>query len=426
MTTPNQRPLLATRYWLVLGMFLLSVLLYVDRVCISSAKSEIASDLQLSDKQIGWVLSSFALGYALFQVPCGMLADRFGPRIILSAVVTFWSCFTALTAAATGFVSMLAYRFLFGAGEAGAFPGCARAVYSWIPMKERGFMQGLTFSGGRIGAALTLPVVAWMVKHAGWKGSFIILGVVGVAWATFWFLWFRDDPESHPRISDEERQHILKTRQQAATGNETIPKLTTAQLFGSRNVWLLMGQYFASNFTFFFCLSWLLPYLKTRYALPTVDAAFYAAIPPLAGAFGHWTAGGVIDAIYRRGKWTASRRAPAMFGFTLAVIGLLVSVQMDTVLSTVLWLAVAIFGADMTIAPSWTVCIDIARKNSGAVSGTMNMAGNLGSFITSLAFPYLLAWTGSPQAFFYVGAALNALAVLAWLGTRPERKLEDY
>ena len=152
-----------TRYWLVLGLFLLSVLLYVDRVCISSAKSEIATDLQLSDKQIGWVLSSFALGYALFQVPCGMLADRFGPRIILSAVVTFWSCFTALTAAATGFVSILAYRFLFGAGEAGAFPGCARAVYSWIPMKERGFMQRLTFSGDRIGAALNaLAVLAWL------------------------------------------------------------------------------------------------------------------------------------------------------------------------------------------------------------------------------------------------------------------------
>ena len=426
MTAARRPPLIPTRYWLVFGMFLLSVLLYVDRVCISSAKSEIAADLQLSDKQMGWVLSSFALGYALFQVPCGVLADRFGPRLILSAVVTFWSFFTALTAAAQGYLSMLVCRFLFGAGEAGAFPGCARAVYSWIPMKERGVMQGITFSGGRIGAALTLPIVAWMVREVGWKWSFVVLGVVGVAWATFWYLWFRDDPETHPRISDAEKQHILTTRQQAVSGNEVVPRLTSAQLLGSRNVWLLMAQYFCSNFTFFFCLTWLLPYLKNRYSLPTVEAAFYAAIPPLAGAFGHWTAGGVIDAIYRRNHWAASRRVPAMVGFALAVIGLLVSMQMDTVLSTVLWLAVAVYGADMTIAPSWTVCIDIARKNSGAVSGTMNMAGNLGSFITSLAFPYLLAWTGTPMAFFYVGAALNALAIVAWLFTRPQLKLEDY
>lgn len=426
LSVSEHKPLIPTRYWLVFGMFLLSMLLYVDRVCISSAKSEIALDLSLTDKQMGWVLSSFALGYALFQVPCGILADRFGPRIILSAVVTFWSFFTALTAAAQGYVSMLIYRFLFGAGEAGAFPGCARAVYSWIPMSERGFMQGVTFSGGRLGAALTLPAVAWMVTHIGWKGSFVVLGAIGVVWAIFWYWWFRDTPETHPSISESEKQHILRTRQQAVSDDEVVPALTTKQVLGSRNVWLLMGQYFCSNFTFFFCLTWLLPYLKNRYSLDTVEAAFYAAIPPAAGALGHWTAGAVIDAIYRRGKWTASRRFPAVFGFFLAAGGLLASLQMDTIGSTILCLAIAVYGADMTIAPSWTVCIDIARKNSGAVSGTMNMAGNLGSFVTSLAFPYLLAWTGTPNAFFYIGASLNFVALGAWLLTRPERRLEDY
>ena len=147
------------RYWLVVGIFLLSMLLYVDRVCISSAKDAIATDLGLSEKQMGWILSIFALGYALFQVPSGLLADRFGPRIILSAVVTFWSLFTALTAAAFNFISALIFRFLFGAGEAGAFPACARAIFSWIPMSERGLVQGVMFSGSRFGAAFALPVV---------------------------------------------------------------------------------------------------------------------------------------------------------------------------------------------------------------------------------------------------------------------------
>lgn len=415
-----------TRFWLVFGMFLLSVLLYVDRVCISSAKSEIAADLRLSDTQMGWVLSIFALGYALFQVPSGILADRFGPRLILSAVVTFWSFFTALTAAAQGFISMLICRFLFGAGEAGAFPGCARAVYSWIPMSERGLMQGVTFSGARIGAALTLPAVAWMVSRFGWRWSFVILGLVGMAWAVFWYGWFRDDPEKHPGITEREKQHILRTRQQAVAGDEVVPTLTPARLFGSRNVWLLMAQYFCSNFTFFFCLTWLFPYLKNRYQLGMIEAGFYAAAPPLAGAFGNWTAGAVIDWIYRRGHWTASRRAPAMIGFLLAAVGLLASLQMETALGAVLCLSLAVFGADMTIAPSWTVCIDIARKNAGTVSGTMNMAGNLGSFITALAFPYLLKWTGTHQAFFYVGATLNCAALILWAFTRPNRKLENF
>jgi ACS family glucarate transporter-like MFS transporter len=420
------RRVIPTRFWLVFGMFLLSMLLYVDRVCISAAKTNIASDLQLSDTQMGWVLSIFALGYALFQVPSGILADRYGPRKILTAVVTFWSFFTALTAAAQGYISMLVCRFLFGAGEAGAFPGCARAVYSWIPMSERGLMQGVTFSGARIGAALTLPVVAWLVREFGWRSSFVVLGVIGVAWAIFWHWWFRDDPEQHASISETEKQLILRTRQQAVSGNEVIPPLTTARLFGSRNVWLLMAQYFCSNFTFFFCLTWLFPYLKSRYQLGMVEAGFYAAAPPLAGAIGNWTAGAVIDWIYRRGKWTASRRAPAMVGFFLAATGLLASMHMETALGAIICLSVAVFGADMTIAPSWTVCIDIARKNAGTVSGTMNMAGNLGSFLTALAFPYLLKWTGTHNAFFYVGAVLNFSALIAWHLTQPQRKLEDY
>jgi len=406
-------------------MFLLSMLLYVDRVCISSAKSNIATDLKLSDTQMGWVLSIFALGYALFQVPSGLLADRFGPRRILSGVVTFWSLFTALTAAAQGYFSMLVCRFLFGAGEAGAFPACARAVYSWIPMTERGFLQGLAFSGARVGAAVTLPAVAWMVREFGWRPSFMVLGIVGVVWALFWFLWFRDDPELHPRISATEKQLILRTRQQAVSGDEVVPPLTAARLFGSRNVWLLMAQYFCSNFTFFFCLTWLFPYLKSRYQLGMVEAGFYAAAPPLAGAFANWAAGAVIDWIYRRGHWTASRRVPAMIGFFLAAGGLLASLQMQTALGAIVCLSVAVFGADMTIAPSWTVCIDISRENAGTVSGTMNMAGNLGSFITALAFPYLLKWTGTHEAFFYVGAMLNVAALTLWGFIRPERKLED-
>jgi MFS transporter, ACS family, glucarate transporter len=407
-------------------MFLLSVLLYVDRVCMSSAKESMAGDLKLTDTQMGWVLSIFALGYAIFQVPSGLLADRFGPRFVLSAVVTVWSGFTALTAAAQGFGSMLAYRFLFGAGEAGAFPGCARAVYSWIPMSERGLVQGVMFSGARFGAAFTLPVVAWMVSRLGWRASFVILGAVGVGWAVFWYLWFRDDPRTHPRISVAERELILRTRQQALAGQDEGLPLTAGRLARSRNVWLLMGQYFASNFTFFFCLTWLFPYLKTRYLLGMVEAGFYAAAPPLAGAFGNWTAGAVIDWIYRRGRWTASRRAPAIFGFLLAAGGLIACVQMDTVLGAIVCLSVAVFGADMTIAPSWTVCIDIARKHAGTVSGTMNMAGNLGSFITALAFPYLLKWTGTHNAFFYVGAAFSVVAVGVWLVVRPDRKLEAY
>ena len=131
------------RYVLIAGSFLLALLLYVDRICISTAKGPITADLALSDKQFGWVLSAFALGYALFQTPTGVLADRFGPRRVLSAVVVVWSMFTGLSGMVKSFFGLLVVRFLFGVGEAGAFPGIARAVFSWIPMCERGLANGI-------------------------------------------------------------------------------------------------------------------------------------------------------------------------------------------------------------------------------------------------------------------------------------------
>ena len=416
--------LIPKRYLLVVGTFLLSVLLYIDRVVISVAESNIRADLNLSETQMGWILSVFALGYALFQTPAGILADRFGPRRILSAVVTFWSLFTALTGAAFGFVSMLIYRFIFGVGEAGAFPGIARAVFSWIPMNERGIIHGINFSGSRLGAAFALPLVASLIAIVGWRMTFVIFGVVGVAWAVFWFFWFRDDPTQDKHISEKELDYILANRQQVDSTEKAGVSL--GALLSSKNMWLAMGQYFCSNFTFFFALTWLFPHVKTTYGLDGVEAAFYSSAPLVAGAVGNWFSGWLVDRVYAKGQWRLSRVVPAAVGFALAAIGLVGSVYMETVGGAIFFLSIAIFGADMTLSPSWSFCVDIGHRNSGAVSGTMNMAGNIGSFITALAFPYLFAWTESTTPFFFMGAVLNVVAIFLWMMMQPQKKLEEW
>lgn len=413
-----------TRYLLVFGTFLLSVLLYIDRVCISVAKDPITGALNLTDKQFGWVLSVFALGYALAQTPTGILNDRFGPRIILTTVVSFWSLFTALTGFAWNYMSLLVVRFVFGVGEAGAFPGMARATFSWIPIRERGIVTGINFSGSRLGAAFALPAVAWMIDVLGWRLSFLVLGVVGFVWAFVWYWWFRDDPEQHKTISDEEKKFILATRQQVS--NEASEKLSGALLLKSKNMWLAMGQYFASNFTFFFSLTWLFPHIKSKYGLDAVEAGFYASAPLVFGALGNYFSGFMVDKIYATGKWRLSRRLPAIVGFALASIGLVASIFMQTPVGAVVFLSMAIFGADMTLSPSWSLCVDIGKKNSGAVSGTMNMAGNIGAFVTALAFPYLLSWFGYVEPFFLLAAVLNVIAILLWIKIEPQKSLTEY
>jgi ACS family glucarate transporter-like MFS transporter len=407
-----------TRYKLIAWTFSLSMLLYIDRVAISTARTPLSEAFNLSDTQFGWVLSAFALGYALFQTPAGALADRYGARRVLALIVALWSVFTALTGLAWSFASLLLFRFLFGAAEAGAYPACARAFYAWLPAAERGLAQGINFSGSRLGAAFALPAVAWLIVAAGWRGAFIILGALGVVWAIAWYGWFRNTPGEHPGVSETERQLIAEGRPASGSAAEGAPRLGT--LWRSRNVRLAMGQYFASNFTFFFCLTWLFPHLQRTYQLEALYAGLLAAMPLVGGALGNWVGGAVVDSLYRRGRWRESRQYPAIFGFILAAAGLVASLVFQSPLPAVLCLTLAMFGSDMTLPPSWAFCIDIGRANAGAVSGTMNMAGNIGSFVTSLAFPYLLAMTGSTTPFFLLGAGLNLAAAWLWTRARPD------
>lgn len=194
----------------------------------------------------------------------------------------------------------------------------------------------------------------------------------------------------------------------------------------SKNMWLAMVQYFGSNFTFFFTLTWLFPHLQDTYGLEMVEAGFYASAPLIGGALGNWFSGWLVDTIYKTGRWKLSRQVPAIAGFVLVIAGLMMSLRMETAIGAIAFLTVAIFGADMTLSPSWSFCVDIGKENAGAVSGTMNMAGNIGSFITALAFPYLKAWSGSDSPFFYVGSALALLSGLAWLFMKSDKSLNDY
>ncbi len=402
---------------LVLATFSLTLLLYVDRACISTAKEPIVAELQLSDRQWGAIMSSFAFGYALLQAPTGMLADSIGGRRLLTIVVLFWSAFTGLTAAAWNFSSLLAIRFLFGAGEAGAFPGLAKVVYSWIPLTERGLIKGINFSGSRVGAAVTMPLLPMLIDRVGWKGAFVVLMGVGFCWAGFWWNWFRDDPEKHRYVRREELKWIKLGRREAT--ETAAVQISLREILGSTSVWLMMGQYFASNFTFFFCLTWLFPYVRKTFDLDATSTGLYVMIPLFAGAFGNVFSGWLVDFLYRSKAYRWSRKGPAIVGFALAVVGLLMSVGQPTAGGAVLWLSVAIFGADMTLAPSWTYCIDIGRNHAGAVSGTMNMAGNIGSAVVGLAYPFLIESYG-PAGFFITAAVLNSIAIGLWFMVAPQ------
>ena len=391
---------------ILLGLlFVLSWITYLDRAAISTAKPMIAGDLDLSDEAMGLVFGAFALGYALAQVPSGWFADRVGPRLALAAVVTAWSICTSLTGAARSLPAMVAVRFLFGVTEAGAYPGSARAFYSWLPTGEHGRANGVIFSGARLGAAFSFPVLAWLIGGFGWRTAFLLLGLPGVVWGVVWLAWFRDQPP-YPAPKP-------------ASGGEDV---RLGDVFRSRPMLLAMAQYFASNFTFFICLSWMHPYLMSHYRLSRETAAWYSMIVLLIGATAQWAAGFLVDRLYESRYRAHSRRIPAMIGFLLSAAGLALLRLSATPGGGVACFALATFGAEMTVSPSWAFCIDLGRKKSGSVSGAMNMIGNLGSFVSASIFPVMYRLTGDGMAYFLTAAALNVTAAAAWLLMKADRQ----
>lgn len=423
------------RYLLVVFTFSMSVLMYVDRACISTAKDDICAEFNLNYIQWAWIMAAFTLGYAVFQSPAGKWADTKGPRMVLSSIITIWSIFTALTSAAWSFTSMAIIRFFFGGGEAGAFPTLSKVVYKWFPISERGTIQGINFSGSRIGGAVAYPIVAGLIALVGWHFSFIIFGLVGVLFAVIcWFL-FRDTPEESPLVSKEECDYIVANRQNDEPAKGDAPKLSFWRLFRDRNMLLAMFQYIGSNFTFYFTLTWMFPYLNEALS-GSNGAAFWAMAPLLGGALGNWLSGMWVDRLYATTKnLKLSRRLPAIIGFVLAAAGLILMTIVESDLSKVVFLTIAIFGADMTLAPSWALCIDIGKENAGSVSGTMNMAGNLGAFTSILAFGYMteaLIKSGvdptsalsENNLFFYVCAALSVMSIVAWVFMNPNKAIK--
>jgi len=416
------------RFVLISILFFHSVNTYMDRACIASAADLILKDLSISKETLGLIFSIFAFGYALFQIPSGWIADRLGPRKALTIVVSVWSCFTALTGAARNAIQMLILRFLFGVGEAGAFPGATQAFFRWLPVKERGLAHGINFSGSRLGAAFSLFLMPWLIIQIGWRWTFVVNGVIGIIWATVWLIWFRDNPKDNPKVNQAELNYIETGR--ASDFTKGI-KASFAEVFTSLNMSLAMLQYFASNVTFFICLSWLPSYIKKQWP-DDPNAIYYSAVPLFFAAFANWIAGSMVTGLYKKGYHVSSRRVTAIVGFSLGVIGLILATQtknldfLTTDKTQLLWFVfcfgLATFGVDMTLSPSWAFCNDIGGINSGAVSGSMNMVGNIGAAISAITFPLLLnEETGSANTFFILAAGLNFVAIVTWCFMNPNR-----
>src|SRR5262249_39128665 len=249
----------SVRYKVVWLCVTLYAITYMDRVCINMAAPVIAKEFGFDKVTIGLIFGAFYLGYSLLQVPAGWLADRIGPRRMLTGIVLWWSAFTMLSAAAWNATSLMAIRFLFGVGEAGAFPAATRAFSRWLPASERGFAQGVTHSGSRLSGSLTNPAMGGLLVALGWRMPFVLFGSIGVLWAAVWFFWYRDRAEDHSSVSVSELEWI---RGGSSWQKAKAQQLSWGRLLKSTNMWSLCLMYFCYGYVLVIFLSWLPTYFS--------------------------------------------------------------------------------------------------------------------------------------------------------------------
>ncbi|MGH9671591.1 MAG: MFS transporter, partial [Bryobacteraceae bacterium] len=264
------------RYRVLAMAVLLAGITYLDRVCIGVAAPQIMRDLGLTRIQMSIVFSAFTTAYALFEIPTGRWGDRVGTRRVLARIVVWWSTFTILTGAAFNYVSLLAMRFLFGAGEAGAWPNVARTFSRWFPRSERGTVQGIFFMGAHLAGGLTPLLVTAMLVWLDWRAMFFIFGSIGFFWAAGWYWWFRDDPADHAAVGAGERDLILAGR---GAGASHAPFAGWRRLLANRTVFALCAMYFTQTYGFIFYVTWLPTYLKDTHGFTGTMLGVLAGLP---------------------------------------------------------------------------------------------------------------------------------------------------
>jgi MFS transporter, ACS family, glucarate transporter len=421
MPQERQRPT-HVRYWVVVFAVALAVVTYIDRVCISFAAPVIMTDLHLSPVQMGYAFSAFAWAYALFEIPGGFLGDWMGARRVLLRIVLWWSFFTAATGWAWNFVSLMAARSLFGAGEAGCFPNLTKTFTTWLPHHERVRAQGIMWLSARWGGAFTPPLVYLAIKAMSWRHAFELFGGVGVVWAVFFYAWYRDHPRDNRSLNAAERQ-LLAPNEALASGHADVP---WRKLVRSPQVWLLCAQYFCSSYGWYFYITWLPTYLKQARGLNLGASAILGILPLFMGGLGSAASGFLTAPLTRlTGSVLKTRRLLAYVGFSGASILLVVSTRMHNPVPAIIAMGFASFSNDLVMPGSWGACMDIGGKYAGTVSGAMNMMGNLGGAASPTIIGYMLRWTRNNwDMTFYVSAAVYAMAVVLWRFLDPVTPLE--
>ncbi len=410
------------RYRVLALTVLLAAITYLDRICISLTAPAIMRDLGLNKVEMGFVFSAFTLAYAVFEMPTGWWGDRIGTRKVLTRIVIWWSAFTIATAAAFNYASLLVVRFLFGVGEAGAWPNAARTFSRWFPMTERGTAQGIFFMGAHLGGAITPILVTALLGFLPWRAVFVIFGAVGFFWAAAWYAWFRDEPEEHAAVDAHELDHIRRGR--GAAESHRLTAEGWRRLVTNRSLLALSAAYFTQSYSFYFFITWLPTYLEKARGFTATTLGVMAGLPLLLSVAADFLGGVATDRLTKRYGLRIGRAGVGGVSLLLAGILLIAGTAAENAFLGVALISLALAFSNFLLGASWGTCVDLAGGHTGVVSGFMNTAGQIGGFLSPIVAALLVEKTANWSAPLYLCGLLYLGGALCWWKVDPRRPID--
>jgi ACS family glucarate transporter-like MFS transporter len=426
------------RFFLAFWLFVISGVAFLDRTNISIAGLQISSEYGLGNQRLGWIFSAFLIGYAGFQLPAGWLAARFGPRRVLALGVIWWGIATALTALLPSGIShavilLIAVRFALGAGEAVVYPAANQFVARWVPVKERGFINGLIFAGVGAGSGLTPPLLTWLITHHGWRAAFWFSAGIGLLVGVVWWFVARDTPEEHSRVSAAELREIREGMSLSPSVTASIAdgtgakkgatKISWRAIFHRRDLPALMIGYFSFGYIAWIFFSWFFLYMAQVRGFDLKSSARYAMLPFLSMTVFCLVGGVLSDRITQRYGLRMGRCGLAAVALLLTAIFLVLGSQVHSPQLAGVILAGGAGALYISQSSFWSVSVDIAGGSSGVFSSLVNMGGQIGGAVTASLTPWVaqrFGWTTS----FSIAAALAVIGAVCWMTVHPERPLD--
>ncbi|ABI72943.1 MULTISPECIES: MFS transporter [Shewanella] len=410
--------------WLVVSLVALATVInYIDRSALAIMWPGIAEDLGLDKSDYANIITVFMISYAIGQSLFGKIFDAIGTRLGFLLSIVVWSVSIALHAVAASVTSFAIFRAMLGLGEAGNWPGATKANAEWFPIKERALAQGIFNAGASLGSIIAPPLIAFLYAFLGWQATFIVIGSLGILWILPWLIVYKSSPDSHPWITEEERQHILTGQQctsEKQQDKEYVP--TMGQLLRHRQTWGVIAARFFIDPIWWLFVAWLPLYLNEKFGFDVKQIGAFAWLPYVGAAIGALFGGWFSGHLMSRG-WSVNkaRRSAIVLGCMVMLPALLLTSLAATPWMAMGLIALILFGFQTAIGNVQTLPSDyFSGKTVGTLAGISGTSAVLSVIITIQLVP-MMTKGGDYTPFFILGAALVPLALISlWLGGKIE------